>query len=383
MSQSDAAFRVEVRAFLDRALPREKRHVASRLETMTQELARWWQRTLADQGWALAHWPKELGGPGWPPGQLRIFAEESAYAGAPLISPFGPVMVGPIIAAHGTAAQKAEHLPAIARGERLWCQGYSEPGAGSDLALLRTRAVRDGEVYRVTGQKIWTTQAHWADWIFCLVRTDDSGRRQEGITFLLIDMRSPGITVRPIRSIDGLHHLNEVFFDDVAVPTANRIGEDGAGWAIAKQLLGEERSSIADVAGSRVELDRYRALAREGRNPAISRPAIAARFAELDRRLATLAALELSPVSHAASARHAAMLKLLGSELSQDIAELGIRVLGPAALPMPDGSGQPVSLLGRAGEEAAASFLFGRAHSIYGGTSEVQRSLIAKLAHVR
>ena len=382
MAEPDAAFRAEVRAFLDDALPPASRFTAHRLEMMTQASARSWQTTLAERGWSVPSWPVEFGGTGWSASQSAIFTEECAAAGAPLASGFGTSMIGPILIARGTDAQRREHLPPIVTGERLWCQGYSEPGAGSDLAALRTRARLDGEHYVIDGQKLWTTQAHWADWMFCLVRTDDSGRPQQGISFVLIDMKSDGIDVRPIRSIDGLHHLNEVYFDGVRVPVANRIGGEGEGWQVAKELLGHERQSIAKVAAARVELAGLRHWAGPDGGflePPLSDPAIATRFAELERRVDALAALERAlgkATGHAG--RGAGSLKLLGSELAQDIAELGILIAGPAALPMPDGTGLPVSGHGREGEEAVANFLFARAHSIYGGTSEVQRTLIAR-----
>jgi alkylation response protein AidB-like acyl-CoA dehydrogenase len=379
------SFRGEVRAFLDDALPAERRFTSHRLEMMSASSARGWQAVLAARGWSVPHWPVEYGGTGWSSEKHRIFAEETATAGVPLTSGFGINMIGPIFIARGTDAQRAGHLLPIISGERLWCQGYSEPGAGSDLAALRTRARLDGDHYVVDGQKLWTTQAHWADWMFCLVRTDASGRPQQGITFLLINMTTPGIEVRPIRSIDGLHHLNEVFFDNVRVPQDNRIGAEGEGWQVAKELLGHERQSIAKVAASRVELGRLRDWAGPDgpfREPPIGDPQIAVRFVELERRTDALAALErgLDRPSEM-SGRGPGALKLLGSELAQDISELGIRIAGPAALPMPDGTGVAVSCQGLAGERATANFLFARAHSIYGGTSEVQRTLIARTVH--
>ena len=385
MTAEDTDFRREVRAFLDAELPPERRFTHHRLEMMTADTARGWQAVLARRGWSVPHWPVEHGGCDWTPEQRRVFIEETAAAGVPLTSGFGTSMIGPILIACGTPEQQAEHLPPIVAGERLWCQGYSEPGAGSDLSSLRTRARRDGEDYVVDGQKLWTTQAHWADWMFCLVRTDASGRPQQGITFLLIDMTTPGITVRPIASIDGLHHLNEVFFDGVRVPAANRIGAEGEGWQIAKQLLGHERQSIARVAASRVELAQLRIWAAPGGgfvDPPIDDPVIAARFVDLEQRLDALAALEESLETGAGNAdRGAAALKLLGSELAQDIAELGIRIAGPAALPMPRDDRAPASAYGVEGERAAANFLFSRAHSIYGGTSEIQRTIIARMQH--
>ena len=380
MTSADVEFRREVRAFLDAELPVERCFTHHRLEMMTSDSARNWQAALAKRGWSVPHWPVEHGGTDWSRAQRRIFVEECAAAGVPLASGFGTHMIGPILIACGNPAQQAEHLPPIVAGERLWCQGYSEPGAGSDLSALRTRARRDGDIYVVDGQKLWTTQAHWADWMFCLVRTDATGRPQQGISFLLIDMRTPGITVRAIHSIDGLHHLNEVFFEDVRVPVANRIGADGEGWQIAKQLLGHERQSIARVAASRAELAELRDWAKT--DDVIDDPIIAAHFVELENRLNGLAALEdLLEAGGGNVQRGAGAIKLLGSELTQDIAELGIRIAGPAALPMPRDDGQPASAYGLAGERAAANFLFARAHSIYGGTSEIQRTIIAKTLH--
>lgn len=375
MTDDSKDFRAEVIAFLDHHLPPEDRFVHHRLEMMTRGSAARWQALLAQKGWSVPHWPREHGGAGWSFAQHRIWREECAKAGVPLASGFGPNMIGPILIARGTPEQQAEHLPPIVSGQRFWCQGYSEPGSGSDLASLRTRAVRDGDDYVVDGQKLWTTQAHWADWMFCLVRTDDSARPQAGITFLLIDMTSPGISVRPIRSIDGLHHLNEVWFDSVRVPLHNRIGEEGEGWTIAKQLLGHERYSIANVAGCRVELAQLRDFAARQADC----KEFEAQFASLELRLDALAALESSLLTgHGNAVRGPAALKLLGTELAQDIAELGVFLAGPAALPMPDGSGQPVSANGIMGERIAANFLFSRAHTIYGGTSEVQRGLLAR-----
>jgi alkylation response protein AidB-like acyl-CoA dehydrogenase len=385
MTQTSEQFRAEVRAFLDEVLPPELRFTVHRLEMMSKASAKNWQATLAQRGWSVPHWPVEYGGTDWSDAQHQIFIEECVSAGAPLASGFGNSMIGPILIARGTEAQKREHLPPIVSGKRLWCQGYSEPGAGSDLAALRTRAVRDGDHYVVDGQKLWTTQAHWADWMFCLVRTDASGRPQQGITFLLIDMITPGIEIRPIRSIDGLHHLNEVFFDNVRVPLANRIGEEGEGWQVAKELLGHERQSIAKVAASRVELARLKLWAGPDggfRKPPLAEPAIATKFAELEGRLDALAALESALADGGGHpGRGAGSLKLLGTELAQDIAELGVCLAGPEALPMPDGSGIAVSCNGIAGEQVTANYLFARAHTIYGGTSEVQRNLIARTVH--
>lgn len=385
MTSSLDHFRAEVRGFFDAALPAAERFTNHRLEMMSAASARHWQATLAARGWSVPHWPVEFGGTGWSMAQLSVYAEECAAAGVPLVSGFGIGMIGPILIARGTPAQQRDHLPGIVNGERLWCQGYSEPGAGSDLASLRTRARLEGDHYIVDGQKLWTTQAHWADWMFCLVRTDASGRPQQGISFLLIDMRTPGIEVRPIRSIDGLHHLNEVWFDTVRVPVGNRIGGEGEGWQVAKELLGHERQSIAKVAASRVELAKLRHWAGPDGgfiDPPMGDPEIAATLLALDRRVEALAALEqILAISEDDPGRGPGAMKLLGSELAQDIAELGIRIAGPEALPMPDDPALAVSCNGLAGQQMAANFLFARSHSIYGGTSEVQRNLIARTTH--
>ncbi|MEM9723830.1 MAG: acyl-CoA dehydrogenase family protein, partial [Pseudomonadota bacterium] len=345
----------------------------------------WWQGKLNEKGWGGLGWPVEYGGPGWSTEELRIFMDESVAHGAPMISPFGIVMVGPVIYTFGNEAQKKEHLPPIIRGERFWCQGYSEPGSGSDLASLKTRAVRDGDDYIVNGQKIWTTHAHFADWMFCLVRTDPDAKKQRGISFLLIDMKSPGIEVRPIRSIDGLHHLNEVFFTDVRVPVANLVGEENQGWTYAKFLLVNERAGVANVAGSRLDLSRLKAYASSEENfvkPPISDPVISKSLTELEERLDALDALEersmAAPSQSMDAVKLGAPLKLLGSELSQEISELAVRVAGPGALPMSE-DGSTISSYGAFGQHEMSNFLFGRSHSIYGGTSEVQKNIMAQL----
>ncbi len=378
----DAAFRAEVRAFLDRVLPPEKRFQEHTIERQTKEGVRWWHETLAAQGWGAPAWPKQYGGAGWTVRQQAIFSDECARAGAPLISPFGLVMVGPVIYTFGDEEQKARHLPPILDASIFWCQGYSEPGSGSDLASLSTQAVRDGDHYVVNGQKIWTTQAQWADWMFCLVRTNNEGRPQAGISFLLIDMESPGLEVRPIYTIDGMHHLNEVFFTDVRVPVENLVGEENKGWTYAKFLLGHERAGIAAVAPSRAELKRLRALASSEEHfadPPGRDPYFIERFNDLENRLEALAALEIRALSAPETSMEgmllASPLKILGSHIMQDLAELAIDVMGPAALPQV-GAG---SMYGELGADYMTSHLFGRAHSIYGGTSEVQKNVIAKL----
>lgn len=369
------AFREEIRAFLARHLPPEMRHASSAIETMDKSITAAWQRICFEHGYAAPSWPVAFGGAGWEPWQTRIWFKETARAGAPLPSGFGLVMVGPVICAFGTPDQQEQHLPPILRGERFWCQGYSEPMAGSDLASLRTSARRDGQDYVVNGQKIWTTQAHWADWMFCLVRTATTDRSQAGITFLLIDMKTPGIEVRPIRSIDGLHHLNEVFFTDVRVPISNRIGEENAGWTYAKFLLGNERAGIAGVGKIHAKLTRLEMTARDRGGAA------AVRLRALQTRAAALDALEeraLGAGVGASSQRLAAPLKLLGTELMQDVDQLAVDMSGPGALIEPC-SARDATAYGVQGERAMTSLLFGRSHTIYGGTSEIQRNILARL----
>lgn len=376
------AFRREVSMFLEQAVPEDVRFRHSDLLFSSKEISRDFQRKMNDHGWGAPTWPTEYGGCGWSVEQLAIFSEECARIGAPVMNGFGLIMCGPVIYTFGSDEQKNEHLPRILSGDVFWCQGYSEPGSGSDLAALKTRAVRDGDDYIVNGQKIWTTHAHWADWIFCLVRTDPEAKPQRGISFLLIDMGSPGIEIRPITSIDGLHHLNEVFFTDVRVPARNLVGNENEGWTYAKFLLGHERQGIARVAASRVALKALRRYASSTEHfvaPPIHDPEIEIALDDLEARLDGLAALEaraLAAPSQSADAIHlAAPLKLLGSELTQDLEELTVRIAGPAALTGLNEGGK--SAYGDWGERAMTEFLTGRAHSIYGGTSEVQKNIIA------
>ncbi|MEL6977172.1 MAG: acyl-CoA dehydrogenase family protein [Pseudomonadota bacterium] len=380
-----ASFRAEVAAFVDETMAGRARPAMTGLLGAEREAMAWWQAALHAKGWGAPNWPTEYGGAGWSAAQLGVLMEESARVEAPMISPFGVVMVGPVIYSFGSAAQKARHLPGILSGEIFWCQGYSEPGAGSDLASLKTRAIRDGDDYVVNGQKIWTTHAHFADWMFCLVRTDPEAKPQKGISFLLIDMKSPGVEVRAIDSIDGMHHLNEVFFTDVRVPAENLVGVENEGWTYAKFLLVNERAGIANVAGTRRDLAKAKAYAASGEAfvaPPLGDPTIAAAFDALEDRLEALDALEeralAAPTQSPEAMRLTAPLKLLGSELAQDVSELAVRVAGPAALRRPVAAGE-VSPYGVYGQTAMSSFLFGRSHSIYGGTSEVQKNIMAKL----
>ncbi|HEY4444808.1 MAG TPA: acyl-CoA dehydrogenase family protein, partial [Steroidobacteraceae bacterium] len=264
-TDEEQAFREEVRTFLREQLTSDITDKVLNGYELGREEHLLWQRRLHDRGWGGMSWPVEFGGPGWNSVQQYIFEEESALAGGPRLIPFGTKMVAPVIMAFGTAAQQQRFLPKISAGDEWWCQGYSEPGAGSDLASLKTRAVRDGDHYVVNGQKTWNTLGQYADWIFCLVRTDAQAKQQSGITFLLIDMKSPGITVRPIILLDGGHEVNEVWFEDVRVPIDNRIGEENRGWTYAKFLLGHERTNIAGIGIAKRELARLKRIAASER----------------------------------------------------------------------------------------------------------------------
>ncbi|MFS2219058.1 acyl-CoA dehydrogenase family protein [Telluria sp. Tellsp104] len=384
----DLAFRDQVRAFLEAALPADLRHkVANHLRLHKDDYVRW-HRILARQGWAAPGWPREYGGPGWTPVQRHIFEEECARAGTPPVLPFGVNMVAPVIMAFGSEEQKAYYLPRILACEDWWCQGYSEPGAGSDLASLKTTAVRDGDHYIVNGQKTWTTLAQHADMIFCLVRTDPAVRKQEGISFLLIDMHAPGVTVRPIIMLDEDHEVNEVFFDNVRVPVANLVGQENRGWTYAKYLLGHERTGIAAVGRSKRELARLKALARrEQKNgaPLLRDPLFAAKVADLEIELMALEMTVLRVLAQAdkAPGPEASVLKVRGTEIQQRLSELMVEAAGPLALPF-----DPAYLEGEQAHSAidddfAAPLLphyFNfRKTSIYGGSNEIQRNIISQM----
>jgi len=384
----DLAFRDQVRAFLEAELPADLRHkVVNHLRLHKDDYVRW-HRILARQGWVAPGWPREYGGPGWTPVQRHIFDEECARAGTPPVLPFGVNMVAPVIMAFGSQAQKAHYLPRILSCEDWWCQGYSEPGAGSDLAALKTTAVRDGDHYVVNGQKTWTTLAQHADMIFCLVRTDPAVRKQEGISFLLVDMHAPGVTVRPIIMLDEDHEVNEVFFDNVRVPLANLVGEENRGWTYAKYLLGHERTGIAAVGRSKRDLARLKALARrEQKNgaPLLRDPLFAAKVADLEIELMALemTVLRVLADAHRAPGPEASVLKVRGTEIQQRLSELMVEAAGPLALPF-----DPAYLDGETGhsvidDDFAAPLLphyFNyRKTSIYGGSNEIQRNIISQM----
>ncbi|WP_409019384.1 acyl-CoA dehydrogenase family protein [Brevundimonas vesicularis] len=385
---SDEDFRAEVRAFLGASLTPEMQTAPRTIMLLDVDLQQAWHRRLAEKGWAVPTWPVEHGGTGWSREWQAIFEEELVRANAPAQSP-NLQMIGPVLIALGTEAQKARHLPPLRSGELVWCQGYSEPGAGSDLAALRTRAVRDGDDYVINGQKIWTSYAHRSDWMFCLVRTSTEGKPQAGITFLLVDMKTPGITVRPIHSIDGLHHLNEVFFNDVRVPLENRIGAENDGWRVGKYLLQHERNGVAGAAYLRMRLRHVRDLAARttdeaGEGRMIDDLSFARDLAEVEVDLLALECL-IQRAETAADgelkSRMSSMLKLRGSEVEQAISELGRRALGEWGRmdQSPSLEDRSIATEGpEGGPEIMLSYMMGRSATIFGGSSEVQRGLIFK-----
>ncbi len=377
-------FRDDMRAWVAANLPPEIAHkVHNALQLGRDDMQRW-ARILGKKGWLGHGWPKEFGGPGWNSVQKHLFEEECALAGAPRVVPFGPVMVAPVIMAFGNAEQQQRFLPGIASGEVWWSQGYSEPGSGSDLASLQTRAERRGDRYIVNGQKTWTTLGQYGEWIFCLVRTSNEGKPQTGISFLLIDMKSPGITVRPIRLLDGSVEVNEVFFDDVAVPATNLIGEENKGWTYAKHLLSHERTNIADVNRAKRELERLKRIAKaEG---VYTDRRFRDEIAKLEVDVIALEMLVLRVLAAETSGKQsldiAGLLKIRGSEIQQRYSELMMLAAGPYALPLiheameAGWQGDAVGALHCA--PLAATYLNTRKTTIYGGSNEVQRNIVAQ-----
>ncbi|MCS6889994.1 MAG: acyl-CoA dehydrogenase family protein [Rhodovarius sp.] len=386
----EIAFRQEVRDFINRELPPATREHMLRGKSPTKEMVVEWQRKLNARGWATPEWPVEYGGPGWTPAQKYIFREELQMAPAPQPLAFNVNMCGPVIIAFGTEEQKKRFLPRMANLDDWWCQGFSEPGAGSDLASLKTRAVREGDYYIVNGQKTWTTLAHWADWMFMLVRTDPNAKKQEGISFLLVDMKSPGITVRPIITIEGGHEVNEVFFDNVKVPVENLVGEENKGWDCAKYLLGNERFGQARVGASRERIRRLKALAAEtldGGRPLIEDPDFRRRITEIEVELKALEMSVMRVIARETKRRDTkpdpttSVLKIKGTEIQQAVSELLMKAAGPYAWvdgdPDAEGSNEwdvaPDWAFGLAG-----IYFNWRKQSIYGGSNEIQRNIMAK-----
>lgn len=378
------AFRREVREFIAQNLPKDivepyQAGFFARFEHIHR-----WHKILHAKGWAAPGWPVEYGGAGWTAEQKFVFEEEISLARAPRLLPFGLSMVGPVIYTFGSEAQKCRHLPGILSGDVQWCQGYSEPGAGSDLANIRTTAVRDGDHYVVNGQKIWTSFAHLSDWIFCLVRTSAAGKPQEGISFLLIDLKTPGIEIKPIVSIDGLHHLNETFFTDVRVPLDGLVGQEGMGWTYAKFLLQFERSAIAGAAASRVALESLRNAAKAV--GLMDDPDFRRKVMEVEVKLTALEYTDFRGLADQAAGKAAgaetSLLKITGTEVQQSLHELGIELAGYYAAPLvPDmleGGSNALPIGPEWAMPATGMYLLGRAATLYGGTNEIQRGVIAK-----
>ncbi|SAL46145.1 Acyl-CoA dehydrogenase-like protein [Caballeronia peredens] len=387
-SSADLAFREEVRRFLQQFLPVDLRDKVLGHRHLDRDDHVRWQRILQRRGWGAPGWPERFGGTGWTPLQRLLFDMESGIAGAPRQLPFGLNMIGPVLMKFGSEAQQARFLPRIPTAEDWWCQGYSEPGAGSDLASLKTRAVRRGDHYVVTGQKTWTTYAQHADWMFCLARTDPEAKQQSGISLLLIDMNTPGISVRPIETLEGMTDVNEVWLDDVEVPLENLVGEENCGWTYAKYLLGHERTGIAGIGICQRELRYLKKLAKTERRhgrPLADDLRVREKIARIEAEIVALEMLLLR-VATDASRRdpgpEASILKIRGSEIQQELAALQLEIAGSNALPfspqwLEDGfdgwTPEPGYSAG-----VSSFFLEMRKPTIYGGTNEVQKEIIAK-----
>lgn len=388
-TEEESAFQENVRAFMRDELPRElSEKVRLGSEALTKDDMERWHAILQAKGWLAQNWPKEFGGAEWSAVQRHIYEEEAALAYAPRIVPFGLSMLGPVLQKFGSKEQQDYWLPRILSGQDWWCQGYSEPGAGSDLASLKTKAVRDGDHYIVNGQKTWTTLGQHANMIFCLVRTDPNAKQQEGISFLLIDMDTPGIEVRPITLLDGSVEVNEVWFTDVRVPVENLVGEENKGWTYAKYLLTHERTNIAGVGFSNAGLEAVKRMAKiemSGGKPLIENPQFAARIAqvEIDLMAMSLSTLRIISATAKGSAPglEASMLKVKGSVIRQEINDLARRAVGPYALPFAseaiDGANEPPIGPSYA-SKVAGEYFNNRKISIFGGSNEVQRNIIAK-----
>jgi len=380
----ELAFRRDIRQWVAENLPKDISHKVHNALRLHREDMQRWAKILGKQGWLGWGWPKQFGGPGWNAIQKHLFEEECALAGAPRVVPFGPVMVAPVIMAFGNAEQQQRFLPGIASGEVWWSQGYSEPGSGSDLASVKCRAERQGDKYLVNGQKTWTTLGQYGEWIFCLVRTSTEGKPQTGISFLLIDMKSPGVTVRPIVLLDGEPEVNEVFFDNVEVPAENLIGEENKGWTYAKHLLAHERTNIADVNRAKRELERLKRIAKaegifeDGR--------FRDQIALLEVDIVALEMLVLRVLSAEKSGKQsldiAGLLKIRGSEIQQRYSELMMLAGGPYSVPFVSEAmeaGWQGDHVGAAHNAPLTSTYFNmRKTTIYGGSNEVQRNIVAQ-----
>ncbi|QFS81745.1 Acryloyl-CoA reductase (NADH) [Roseivivax sp. THAF40] len=383
------AFRDEVRSFLAEKLPKRLSDKVAGGKRLTKEDYEEWHAILNEKGWLGVTWPKEHGGTGWDAVERHIFEEETTRAAAPRIVPFGLNMLGPVLMKFGSKEQQAHYLPRILNGDDWWCQGYSEPGAGSDLASVKTTAVREGDHYIVNGQKTWTTLGQYANMIFCLVRTSKDGKPQEGISFLLIDMDTPGVTVRPIVLIDGEAEVNEVWFEDVKVPAENLVGEENKGWTYAKYLLTHERTNIAGVGfatSALSNLKRIAGLEQSGGKPLIENPFFAAKMAQVEIDLMAMATTNLRTIAAAAAGNapgaESSMLKIKGTVIRQEINALTRQAVGPYAMPFVSEALDEGANVSPVGPDyalpATQSYFNNRKLSIYGGSNEVQRQIISK-----
>ena len=377
-STEELAFRDEVRQFLASQLPADIRDRISRGDhSYVRDDTIRWQKILHAKGWGAPAWPVEFGGTGWSKTQQYIFETECSLADAPAQLAFGIKMVAPVLMRYGSLEQQNKFLPRILAAEDWWCQGYSEPGSGSDLASLKMKAERDGDVYVLNGQKVWNTLGHFADWIFCLVRTDSSAKPQKGISFVLVDMKTPGITVRPTKLLDGSFEVNEIWFDNVRVPVTNRVGDENEGWTYAKFLLGHERTNIAGIGWSKRELRRLKSDAakvkRDGRS-LLEDPVFGSRIAQLEIELTALEITNMRVIFAEAAKKapgsEASMLKIRGTEIMQRISELQVELLGADALAYAPDSDD---------SRATATYLNLRKLTIFGGSNEIQRNIIAHM----
>ena len=385
-TDQERAFQSEVQTFLADNLPDDIAAKVRLGDGLTKDMMDLWHSILNAKGWLATTWTTAFGGPGWTPVQKHIFEEECCRAYAPRIVPFGLNMLGPVLQKFGTAEQQESILPHILSGEDWWCQGYSEPGAGSDLASLKTRAIREGDEYIINGQKTWTTLGQHANKIFCLVRTSSEGKPQEGISFVLVDLDTPGIEMRPIRLIEGGHEVNEVFFTDVRVPVSNLVGEENKGWTIAKFLLSHERTGIAGVGFSMQALEEVKVLAhtiRRGAKRLIDDPLFAARLAKVEIDLEAMKITNLRMLFQAqkqgAPGPETSMLKIKGTVINQELRDLARRALGPLAAPFPGHVSDGNILFGPVDTAFnAARYFNNRKTSIFGGSNEIQRNILTK-----
>ncbi|ADP19986.1 MULTISPECIES: acyl-CoA dehydrogenase family protein [Achromobacter] len=389
-TEAELAFRAEVQAFVREALlPATRDKVLGHRRLHREDYVQW-HRILHRQGWGAPAWPAEFGGTGWNPLQRMIFEIECYRAGAPRLVPFGLSMIGPVLIKFASPEMQQRFLPRIPSMEDFWCQGYSEPGSGSDLASLKTRAVRQGDHYVVDGQKTWTTMAHYADWMFCLVRTDPEAKAQEGISLLLIDMKSPGITVRPIVTLDGAREVNEVWLEGVRVPAANLVGQENKGWTYAKYLLGHERTGIAGIGTCHRELTVLKSLAAKAPcadgGVMLDEPRMRDKIARIEMEVMALEMLMLRVATENGSrgpGPEASILKIRGSEIQQDLVALQMELAGPQAWPFDpawlEAGGEPSIDAPAWAAPCTGAYMDMRKTSIFGGTTEVQKNIIAKM----